>query len=193
MQEPLIIEKFLPGPMEDELKNVLLGFQFPWHFYPNTNAAELETQEGDAPQFVHGFIQNGKAFSPYATVPNAIMQHMGLDPALVIRAKANIVGRELSPLTHPAHTDDQAPHWVFIYYVNDSDGDTCLYDGDKIVHRITPKKGRGVIFDGQIRHASSSPVQTPFRCIFNFNLKRELDPSKLARFAVENESPKSPK
>jgi len=181
---PIVMENFLPKPMEQELNDVLLGFRFPWFYYPNTNADDLKTLAGDAPQFVHGFIQNGRGFSDYVQVPQAIMKHMGLDPALIIRAKANILGREATPLTHPAHTDDEAPHWVFIYYVNDSDGDTCLFDGDKVVARITPKKGRGVAFDGRWQHASSSPVETPFRCIFNFNLKPEIPAEAFSRYAA---------
>ena len=174
-------DAILPEAMALEIEQVLLGFRFPWHYYPNTNARDLQTNAGDAPQFVHGFIQNEKRFSQYANVPEAIIERMGLPKNEIIRAKANILGRDREPLVHPAHTDDQEPHWVLIYYVNDSDGDTCLFEGDEVTKRITPKRGRVLVFDGSIRHASSSPVETPFRCVFNFNLKPTLQESQFEK------------
>ena len=61
------------------------------------------------------------------------------------------------------------PHTSLIYYVNDSDGDTVFFDGDKIVESVTPKKGRCVIFDGLIPHGAGIPSKGP-RCIINYNL-----------------------
>ena len=84
------------------------------------------------------------------------------------------------------HTDwnSDVEHTVVIYYVNDSNGETCLIDKTnkevelknilnvdyKVIKKVSPKKGRLVVFDGSIYHASSSPTLMP-RCVINFNLK----------------------
>lgn len=68
------------------------------------------------------------------------------------------------------HQDLTYPHYVLLYYINDSDGDTVFYENDGIteIKRITPKKGRVVFFDGLILHSASNPTTNP-RMVFNYN------------------------
>ena len=84
------------------------------------------------------------------------------------------------------HVDRYHHHMVCIYYVNDSDGDTVIFNKQfenyvfntplkeldpnnlPILQTITPKKGRCVIFNGKFFHASTQPT-TGVRCIINFN------------------------
>ena len=67
--------------------------------------------------------------------------------------------------------DNETPHYTGIYYVNDCDGDTFLFDGTKEIAKISPKKGRIVIFDGKTLHAGSHPYNSDFRMVINFNFK----------------------
>ena len=68
---------------------------------------------------------------------------------------------------------------VALYYVCDSDGDTVIYkereenpEGKYTVkERVTPKKGRLVIFDGALYHAAEQPINSNTRCIVNYNLR----------------------
>ena len=67
------------------------------------------------------------------------------------------------------HVDIFNPHWVCLYYVCDSDGDTILFDdNENEIQRVSPKKGRIVFFDGSIKHCSSSPAKT-HRAVINFD------------------------
>ena len=62
-----------------------------------------------------------------------------------------------------------------LYYVNDSDGDTILYENDKktVMKRISPKAGRFVYFDGDIPHCASRPVENLKRMVININMSKE--------------------
>ena len=85
------------------------------------------------------------------------------------------------------HIDREQEHISIVYYVNDTDGDTHIYDTDlttmsglnyivrdkKFKHftlnkRISPKKGRVVIFNGLLPHHSSYPTLND-RYVINFN------------------------
>ena len=84
-----------------------------------------------------------------------------------IRAVMNIRG-QISDKGYPPHTDLSVPHFTMLYYVNDADGPTKLYDGDKVVAEVEPKKGRVLFMDGNVLHAGSSTT-TNRRMIINFN------------------------
>jgi len=181
---PIIIENFLPDPVQTGLERALLHHNFPWFFYANTNAGDAITRGDDVPQFVHGFIQDGRSLSDFSDIAQSVVQPLGLSDSDILRAKANILARESVPMVHPRHIDEPSPHLVMIYYVNDADGDTCLFQGQDILHRITPKRGRAVIFDGRTHHASSSPVKARFRVVMNFNLRADIPLSVFDRFRV---------
>ena len=67
------------------------------------------------------------------------------------------------------HIDYSQPHWVCLYYVNDSDGDTVFFDDvNQEIKRVTPKRGRIAFFDGSISHSSSSPTKI-HRSVINYN------------------------
>jgi hypothetical protein len=65
---------------------------------------------------------------------------------------------------------DYQPHKVALYYVNDSDGDTILFN-DKldIVRRVKPKKGRILLFNGDTLHTSSHPTKSDYRMCINID------------------------
>ena len=77
------------------------------------------------------------------------------------------------------HIDDIRKHLVFLYYVNDSDGDTILYknkykkkkDNDMIVDTaISPKAGRAILFNGGIQHSFFYPNISEIRSTININV-----------------------
>jgi hypothetical protein len=79
------------------------------------------------------------------------------------------------------HIDNGKSHLVFLYYVNDSDGDTILYknkynkeqDNDMIVDTvISPKAGRGILFDGKTYHSFCYPNINDIRSTININIEK---------------------
>ena len=87
------------------------------------------------------------------------------------RSTKNYISCNYPHQDQPEHQDT----WIFLYYVNDSDGDTIIFDGVgppdlEIRERITPKANSGVFFSNKFWHASSNPIRTNRRVNINFNL-----------------------
>lgn len=97
------------------------------------------------------------------------------------RIKSNILTKQSSlPEYHYniPHQDAISNSYSMVYYTQDSDGDTFLfneyYEEGKVPNRLTvaqrvsPKKNRAVIFESNRYHASSNPRFHKDRIIINF-------------------------
>lgn len=137
----------------------------------------------EGPQLNHYFFdktENGgsKPVSdfvvPVTDLIKVICMKFNISTFKVLRIKANLK-MQLNGFTEKCfntpHKDDADNHIVLIYYVNDSDGDTILFDDKfKETARIRPKKNRLLIFNGETWHAASHPVKNQTRCVINMDL-----------------------
>ena len=81
------------------------------------------------------------------------------------------------------HVDSTENHKVALFYLNESDGNTIIYNkkyrGEetrqsdfsnlKIAHEIEPKQNRMILFNGDNIHCSTPPKEYSFRSILNVN------------------------
>tara|TARA_B100000073_G_scaffold343829_1_gene349436 strand:- start:1677 stop:2003 length:327 start_codon:yes stop_codon:yes gene_type:complete len=91
-------------------------------------------------------------------------------------------------VTQLPHIDSYVPDsWNVVYYIDESDGDTVIYnertlndydyqkylDKDSFTEceRVSPKKGRAVMFKGDMFHASTTP-STNWRPVVNINISK---------------------
>ena len=90
------------------------------------------------------------------------------------RIKANMLLESTDNTPNPPHIDIiDMDHKVILLYANDSDGDTIIYEdeyGEKVLDKITPKKGRILFFDGHHYHSSTPPVKSQRRIVVNINI-----------------------
>lgn len=102
----------------------------------------------------------------------------------VHRVRGGLMTRHsFNGLNYP-HVDFHNPHYTFLYYVNDSDGDTFIFN-EKVDHNATehtmpkkltlmnrfkPKRGHAIMFNGLLYHSSSTPVDHDSRIAININL-----------------------
>jgi hypothetical protein len=118
-----------------------------------------------------GQIRNPN-YELYASVAQAVADRKNQKILAITNMRAHLqLPIQLATLGIP-HVDkhDLNPFSVIVYYVNDTDGETVLYRDDKTeLARISPKKGRCVVFDGNIYHKAGMPT-IDIRCIINYNL-----------------------
>ena len=89
---------------------------------------------------------------------------------------------------HTPHVDYFFEHYTVLYYANESDGDTYLFNETvtpsdsapiypnnfTVMERVSPKRGRVLIFNGLNYHSSSLPSLNNERMAININLAKEV-------------------
>ena len=188
----LVFDDIIDLEYQEKIKKVLLsddqykGYEFPWYFTQDvTDPLNSKTQKRSA--FYHGYVVSDDEIMGtidsvfhHLLVPliDSSCYKIGKQDVTIIKGRSflqlpiNFKGeREDSP--HVDITDD---HFVMLYYVCDSDGDTIIFNEREksekytIQKRVTPKQGRVVLFDGTFYHTAEQPIDN-VRCVINYDLK----------------------
>ena len=115
-----------------------------------------------------------KELKPLYNVFGNYLEAVGSEYCGCYRIKYNMTfpHPQATPDTHNVpHTDSNdiiegAYPLSFLYYANDSDGDTFFYVAGK-VKRISPERGTIVCFDSRTPHAANIPRQHATRKVVN--------------------------
>ena len=186
-----IIYNFLPKKFQDEIGLMMTANSFPWYYRPRESSGRPKLNDPMyhyTHDFVHTFYDDEQGpMSNYYTFLQPIKyfaEEKGYPNNGFHRLKANLnlqdpdfkEGQCFEP-----HVDMPSPHTVCIYYVNDSDGHTYIFD--KMFDQsnpdqtkfgeyktVKPIKGRAVFFNGLYYHAGSSPIKDQSRIIINADL-----------------------
>lgn len=145
----------------------------------------------DNGHFAHLVMDNGQIYSTHWGVVSPILymfaEKAGIEVNEITRIRINLLIQDkefTSNFYNAPHTDITGSK-SFVYYVNDSDGDTVLFneflqegcpieDGPgnlTIAQRVSPKRGRGVFFEKGRYHTSSNPKSNYTRYVINFNFR----------------------
>ena len=160
--------------------------KLPWTFVPDISFGSQAKR--NVPGFSHSFYLheefNNKEKKTIQSEKYSLIQPLLLEAfnKLNFNANLNNVFRSRARLTldrpelseqdriDNIHVDYKIPHLVLIYYVNTVDGDTLIYEDNKIIERVSPKRGRCLLFNGSLQHTSTSPALGP-RIIINNNIR----------------------
>ena len=193
---PLIIDNLLPAPIQDVIHELLIGPDFSWKFSNYSVSMDnldnfFHTNEPNREhiQLRHRFMDDDKITSEYYDFIEPLQlvfeSHIRSKVLTTYRIKSNLLINQRGPFIQPPHVDtmeliqegvDCLGYKSLLYYVNDSDGDTIFYNeyftGQPVglvteQQRVTPKKGRAVIFDSNQIHSGSCPSVSDSRLVIN--------------------------
>ena len=200
----LVFDNVIDLEYQEKIKNILIsnerymGYYFPLYFTDDvTKQGDSNSQKRRA--FFHGYVNcnDGEISGSVDSVFHELFVSLIQNSCLAIE-KTNVgimKGRSFlqlptnfkGPRADTPHVDTAdgyfIDHFVMLYYVCDSDGDTILYneqatsnnrffkkhDKYTIQKRVTPKQGRVVLFDGSYYHTAEQPIDN-IRCIVNYDL-----------------------
>lgn len=189
MKDVVIIDQAVPTSIQDLLEGIALGDKVNWLRQKRATYSEgipvifpVTPDSFDVQQFTHTIYEDNQPVSklfaailPVTTaIPYTIKQMIRIKLNLCVYAQTDNPNAHGMP--HVDFTEIKEPLISAIYYVNDSTGDTLIFDqrvgqsGPLTVKtRVTPKKGRLVVFDGGLLHAGNTPKTNAPRININYN------------------------
>lgn len=183
-----ILNNFLPKSLQDDIESKLLGTDFGWYYFPETadkNLSHTDNNVLDCYQFTHTvYFYDIGVNSDYYMLIKKILNHVEKNEDIkvkkILRIKANFTVPNINFKSNNytrIHKDEHKKNiYSFLYYVNDSDGDTRFFDDKfKLINSSKPKKGTGALFKSKTFHAGSCPTNHDKRVVINFVFEVEND------------------
>ena len=188
----LVFDDIIDIDHQNKIKSILTGdgqhkdFYFPWYLTPDVTVSRAKNSQ-KRPAFFHGFVIEKKGS---VGIIDSVFHELFTPLILNVCSKLNrkkidiLQGRSFFqlPLNYKGerrdtpHIDTLDDHFVMLYYVCDSDGDTLIYNEKSksdiytLQRRVTPQQGRVVLFDGAYYHTGEQPLNN-IRCVVNYNLR----------------------
>jgi|TARA_B110000503_G_scaffold65815_3_gene103354 hypothetical protein len=194
------LDNFMPEHEFLELKDIMMSNNFPWfyvedvslppedrHFVKDDLALEtdgfyhtLYDRESKQESFAHNLLRK---------FYQQVVEQLGYTSDHLIRSRMSLklpkIGFTPENYNLP-HVDYYYPHTSMIFYINDSDGDTRMFEQIftennpernkfNVQHRISPKANRLVVFNGLQYHTASNPFLFSRRVIININFESLCD------------------
>jgi len=156
-----------PG-YQDFIERTLSDPNYPWHY---TRGISLPGDNNTG--FSHTIFHADMEYKgPYADMLMPLLyQYLGDKPLkMLYRIRAAMFIKRQNEDDHLPHIDQpDKTHRTMIYYVNDSDGPTNIWENDAIVDPVEFKRGRIIVMPGTVFHSSSSPQDHNERMVINYN------------------------
>ena len=185
--EIIVIDDVIDPDYQEQIRSILLGevnygdYEFPWYYTKDITKSDLPNSQ-KRPAFSHVFVKHyGEVASDFQDIFSNLIKvcchRLQMTEVDVIQGRSFLqlpLNNKKVDVDSP-HIDTDDKHFVMLYYVCDSDGDTIIYNEKveseeyTINKSVTPKQGRVVLFDGGLFHTAEQPTQNT-RCVVNYNL-----------------------
>ena len=197
-----VFDDIIEKPYQELIKETLMGGDkppaaddpedpFPWYYISDITDSDHESTFQGRFGFTHQYVtQEDGICCPFHNLFLGLIQNSC--KKLKIKEIDVLNGRSFlqTPTNIPKekadspHVDLVVPHFVMLYYVCDSDGDSLIYNEKTkfaacypdeemkftLKKKVSPKQGRVVLFNGIHWHTAQQPNHN-LRCIVNYDLR----------------------
>jgi hypothetical protein len=174
-------KNFLTKKDIDDYYSLVSSGNFPWFLNPKTGPG-YEYEDDDA-ILIHTAYLNNSSNSPYYEIFLDLFNKFCFEKSItyknILRMRINLLFSRPSNVATGPHIDLPFPHNGFLYYFNNSDGDTVFYkekfsesysltnfEEDR---RFSPIAGHALAFEGSRFHSPCSPKINRTRITLNID------------------------
>ena len=157
-----VIDNFLPNENFLKIKEVLLGDNLPWYYYPNISDKNTKST-GSLFYMMHLFYDREPNSNFYYLIKENLLNFMKIKS--LIRVKANLYPNQSIKEINEMHVDYDYKHCGAIFSINTNNGGTILKDGTK----IDSVENRMLFFDPSKEHDSINCTDEKVRVNLNLN------------------------
>ena len=187
MHDILIIDDVVDIETQNLIENTIFSAETQWTFGRTVFEHSDPKMQIQSKKHAMNFTKSLYRMDDNFLVDNIGLYAKPLDKLNITRLITSRIQLYLPIITDKLHGSPHVdgvrdfPFKAAVYYVNDSEGDTVFFkettkqiSPDKIpndleiVQTISPKKGRLIVFNGDIYHASGKPKKD-VKCIINYN------------------------
>lgn len=189
MLDLIQISNLVDTEYQKKMYNTVTDINFPWHYLEDTTYETATKKSIATPGFTHLLFNNNGTKSEYLDVFTPMflkgIESCNLKLLSTIRVRLGFLLKtrynipSMPYVYNSPHIDCDGEHYTALYYLNNTDGDTYLFnettESEKYsIHtRITPEAGKFICFNGQHYHASSCPKMFSSRIVLTMNFTAE--------------------
>ena len=188
-----IIDNFIPTEYFNQLQSYVTSPYQPWYYQGNIDSSRLLNQRFGKHGFACWLVRYPNTFiDDYTDYIGLVMEMKKVVGCKnILRSRLDMTLHKNGDTAASPHVDFTKPHIATIFYFNNSDGNTVIYnekyDGEDgsnstesirksgitnkltIKKRIKPKENRLLIFDGLLIHKGHHPSKHNTRILLNSN------------------------
>ena len=177
----------------NKVKDAVLSGDTPWYAL-STDYFNFKNVSEYSHSWAHLAYTDSGAASPLGDLLHmavlSAFDNVGIKASNIFRIRLGLHGISPTNYVGGAHVDFNLPHKVALIYLNNSDGDTFIFNQrydpvsnsdtyfyfqekhngvGSVLARITPEENKMICFDGLHYHSSSCPTTVAKRIVINVN------------------------
>ena len=189
--KPVEYKNIVDLSYQKQIYQYLTDIKFDWHFMEDTTTEFINTPQYSTPSFgnliYYSQNQNNPHFDFFKPLVESIEKIGKFKITNLLRVRAGFLLNTKYALPslpykyNQPHVDYDFDHFTAVYYVNEADGDTVIFNeiqaSDKYypLHRSTPAAGKVLIFNGRHYHSSTCPKIHTKRIAITLNFTAEIN------------------
>jgi len=190
-----ILDNFIDRYHADKIEQEFSSNKFPWYYLEQSLPLPAVTGFVNTSVFRHSFIVENKSNSDYVSLLTPFLEkitnvfsskiEVASITANFLIPNQDLIGKHIIPhydVKYENEVYNEFQTYTGLYYVNDSDGETILFNEKQDIKpvlsftelgRVIPKKNRFVFWNSQHYHsAPASATRNRFVINFNFIVKK---------------------